>query len=117
MLHDYKEEGYTVNELYEKLLLAKNEGMGDRTVYIGPTGGKEGNESIALPVIGIEGNTDEDSSELDDWLLVQRESLHQRVQEAYSYLANYYELQGNYARAEETLRRAIRKHPEEAWGL
>lgn len=65
MIHDLKEDGYTVLELSEKLRVAIELGMGERTIYIGPMGGKEGNESIALPVIGVEGNTDEDSSELD----------------------------------------------------
>jgi predicted ATPase/DNA-binding SARP family transcriptional activator/uncharacterized protein HemY len=33
----------------------------------------------------------DDSAEFEDWLLVQRESLHQRVLDAHNYLANYYE--------------------------
>jgi DNA-binding SARP family transcriptional activator/tetratricopeptide (TPR) repeat protein len=32
-----------------------------------------------------------DSAEFEDWLLVQRENYHQRVLEAHSYLANYYD--------------------------
>ena len=39
--------------------------MGNRRIFVGPTGGESGNESIAFPVIGVEGNTDEESSELD----------------------------------------------------
>jgi predicted ATPase/DNA-binding SARP family transcriptional activator len=38
----------------------------------------------------------DDSSEFQDWLLVQRENYHQRVLEAHDYLANYYEMQADY---------------------
>jgi len=65
MLHDLNEKGYTVKELYKQLKLAMKEGMGDRRVYVGPQGGEELNEPTALPIIGVEGNTDKDSSELD----------------------------------------------------
>ncbi len=34
----------------------------------------------------------EDSAEFEEWTLVQRESLHQQVMDAYNYLTNYYEL-------------------------
>ncbi len=41
----------------------------------------------------------DDSTEFEEWTLVQRESLHQRLLEAHSYLANYYELHGEYKTA------------------
>ncbi len=37
-----------------------------------------------------------DSTEFEDWLLVQRESLHQRVLDAHAYLAHYYELNSDF---------------------
>ncbi len=40
-----------------------------------------------------------DSSEFEGWLLVQRESLHQKILEAHSYLTNYYERMANYPAA------------------
>ena len=44
----------------------------------------------------------EDSTEFEEWTLVQRENLHQRVLDAHSYLANYYELHGDF--------QAVRRH-------
>lgn len=44
----------------------------------------------------LEQFTLEDSAEFEEWALVLRESLHQRVLDAHSYLANYYELHGDF---------------------
>lgn len=64
MLHHINEGGYTVDELAEQLTKAQEAGMGKRRVYVGPT-----SEPLALPsaipIVGIEGTTDKDSSELD----------------------------------------------------
>ena len=66
MLHDTKESGYTVQELADKLQEAIKAGMGERIVYIGPTNIEKLKAGpIAVPVVGIEGNTDEDSAEID----------------------------------------------------
>lgn len=44
----------------------------------------------------------EDSAEFEQWTLVQRENLHQRVFDAFSFLANYYEQHGDF--------QAMRRH-------
>jgi DNA-binding SARP family transcriptional activator len=54
----------------------------------------------------------EDSAEFEQWALVQRESLHQHVLEAYSYLANYYELHGDFQAAQ---RHALRQLELDPW--
>ncbi len=41
----------------------------------------------------------EDSAEFEEWTLVQRASTHQHVLDAYSYLANFYELHGDFKAA------------------
>ncbi|HZD09915.1 MAG TPA: BTAD domain-containing putative transcriptional regulator, partial [Candidatus Binatia bacterium] len=38
----------------------------------------------------------EDSAAFQEWTLIQRESLRQQIMDAYSYLANYYELHGDF---------------------
>jgi predicted ATPase/DNA-binding SARP family transcriptional activator len=53
----------------------------------------------------------EDSSEFDEWLIVQRENLHQKVQAAYNYLANYYELQGDYQAARRNIKHQLELDP------
>ena len=53
----------------------------------------------------------EDSTEFEDWALLQRENLHQRVMEAHSYLANYYELHGDYKTAHQHTLRQLELDP------
>jgi predicted ATPase/DNA-binding SARP family transcriptional activator len=53
-----------------------------------------------------------DSTEFEEWTLVQRERAHQRVLEAHSNLANYYELQGDNQAAR---RHALRQLELEPW--
>lgn len=53
----------------------------------------------------------EDSTEFEEWLLVHRESLHQHVQEAYNYLANYYEVHEDYKTARSYLRQQLELDP------
>ena len=54
----------------------------------------------------------EDSAEFEQWALVQRESLHQRVLDAHSDLANYYELHGDFQAAR---RHALRQLELDPW--
>ncbi len=54
----------------------------------------------------------DDSTEFEEWLVVQRESLHQRILEAHTYLAKYYELQGDYPDAR---RHAARQLDLDPW--
>jgi predicted ATPase/DNA-binding SARP family transcriptional activator len=54
----------------------------------------------------------EDSAEFEEWALVQRESLHQHVLDACSYLADYYELHGDYPAAR---RHALRQLELDPW--
>jgi predicted ATPase/DNA-binding SARP family transcriptional activator len=42
----------------------------------------------------------EDSTEFEEWAVMQRENIRQRVMEAHSYLANFYELHGDYKNAQ-----------------
>ena len=53
----------------------------------------------------------EDSAEFEDWTLVQRESVHQQVLEACSYLANYYELYNNFQAARRHASRQLELDP------
>lgn len=50
----------------------------------------------------LQHNSVDDSTEFEEWTLAQRESAHQRVLEAHSYLANYYELHRDF--------QAVRRH-------
>ena len=43
----------------------------------------------------------EDSTEFEEWALMQRENMHQRIIEAHSYLANFYELHGDFKNAQQ----------------
>ncbi len=52
-----------------------------------------------------------DSSEFEDWLLVQRECLHQRVLTAHAYLANYYELHADFNNARRHASRQLELDP------
>jgi predicted ATPase/DNA-binding SARP family transcriptional activator len=54
----------------------------------------------------------EDSTEFEEWALVQRESSHQHVLEGYSYLTNYYELHRDF---EVARRHAIRQLELDPW--
>jgi len=53
----------------------------------------------------------EDSTEFEEWLLVQRENLHQKMQASYNYLANYYELHGDYQTARSNVKRQLELDP------
>ncbi len=53
----------------------------------------------------------EDSAEFEEWALVQRESLHQHVLDAHSYLANYYELHGDFPAARRQASRQLELDP------
>ena len=53
----------------------------------------------------------EDSTEFEDWALLQRENMHQRVLEAHSYLANYYEMHGEYKAAHQHTLRQLELDP------
>jgi DNA-binding SARP family transcriptional activator/predicted ATPase len=53
----------------------------------------------------------EDSAEFEQWALVQRESLHQRVLEACSDLANYYERHGDFQAARRHASRQLELDP------
>jgi predicted ATPase/DNA-binding SARP family transcriptional activator len=59
----------------------------------------------------------EDSTEFEEWALVHRESLRQRVLDAHSYLANYYELHGDLQAARRHASRLLELDPwrEEAF--
>jgi predicted ATPase/DNA-binding SARP family transcriptional activator len=52
-----------------------------------------------------------DCAEFEEWTLVQRENLHQRVLEAYSYLANYYELHRDFKAARHYAARQLELDP------
>lgn len=69
ILHDLKEEGYTVKELADHLQAAVAAGEGNRRVLVGPTGGEDGNEPIALSIVGIEVNKEVDGGENDIYWL------------------------------------------------
>lgn len=69
LFQDNKEEGYTLKELSDHLLTAVSAGEGDRKIYIGPTGGEEGNTPIAVSVVGIECNKEVDGGENDIYWL------------------------------------------------
>lgn len=53
----------------------------------------------------------EDSAEFEDWVLVQRESLHQHVLTACSELASHYELHGDYQAARRHAQRQLELDP------
>ena len=53
----------------------------------------------------------EDSAEFEEWTLAQRESLHQRILDAHSYLANYYELHGDFQAARRHASRQLELDP------
>ena len=53
-----------------------------------------------------------DSNEFEEWALLQRENLHQRVLEAHTYLANFYELHGDFQSAQ---RHALRQLELDPW--
>ncbi len=53
----------------------------------------------------------EGSAEFEEWTLVHRESLHQRVLEAHCYLANYYELHGDFKAARQHATRQLELDP------
>ena len=52
-----------------------------------------------------------DCAEFEEWTLVQRENLHQRVLEAYSYLATYYELHRDFNAARHYAARQLELDP------
>jgi predicted ATPase/DNA-binding SARP family transcriptional activator len=54
----------------------------------------------------------DDSTEFEEWALMQRENVHQRTIEAHSYLANYYELHGDFKNAQ---RHALRQLELDPW--
>ena len=54
----------------------------------------------------------EDSTEFEEWAVMQRENLHQRVLEAHNYLANYYELHGDFKNGQ---RHALRQLELDPW--
>ncbi len=54
----------------------------------------------------------EDSTEFEEWSLLQRENLHQQILEAYTYLANFYELHGDFQSAQ---RHALRQLELDPW--
>ncbi len=51
------------------------------------------------------------SAEFEEWTLVHRENLHQRVLEAHCYLANYYELHGDFNAARQHATRQLELDP------
>ena len=53
----------------------------------------------------------EDSTEYEEWAVLQRENLHQHVLEAHSYLANYYELKRDYKDAHQHALRQLELDP------
>ncbi len=53
----------------------------------------------------------EDSTEFEDWAVLQRENMHQRVLEAHSYLANYYEMHGDFKAAHQHTLRQLELDP------
>lgn len=53
----------------------------------------------------------EDSTEFDEWTLVQSESLHQRVLEAHRYLTNFYVLHGDFQAARNHASRQLELDP------
>jgi DNA-binding SARP family transcriptional activator len=53
----------------------------------------------------------EDSAEFEEWALAQREKMHQRTLEAHSYLANYYELHGDFQAARHHASRQLELDP------
>lgn len=53
----------------------------------------------------------DDSNEFEEWVLVQRESMHQRIIEAHAYLANYYELQADFQAARRHAARQLELDP------
>ncbi len=53
----------------------------------------------------------EDSAEFEEWVLVQREALHQRALDALAYLANYYEQRGDLAAARRHITRQLELDP------
>ena len=65
MFSAIKEDGYTVQELLEFLTKFVEAGMGNRKVMVGPVDGDDGTKPVAIPIIGLEANTDSESSELD----------------------------------------------------
>ena len=60
----------------------------------------------------LQGFSVEDSAEFEEWVLVQRESLHQQILDACSDLANYYELHGDFPIAR---RHALRQLELDPW--
>jgi predicted ATPase/DNA-binding SARP family transcriptional activator len=53
----------------------------------------------------------DDSSEFEEWLVVQRENLHQRILEVHSYLAKYYELHADFQAARQHAARQLDLDP------
>ncbi len=53
----------------------------------------------------------DDSEEFEEWTLVKRESFHQRVLEAHDYLANYYDLHGDYKAAQRHASQQLKLDP------
>jgi predicted ATPase/DNA-binding SARP family transcriptional activator len=52
-----------------------------------------------------------DSSEFEEWILIKREGFRQRVLDAHSYLANYYELHGEYLAAQQHAKSQLELDP------
>jgi predicted ATPase/DNA-binding SARP family transcriptional activator len=53
----------------------------------------------------------DDSSEFEEWIVVQRENLHQRILEVHGYLARYYELHADYRAARQHAGRQLELDP------
>ncbi len=53
----------------------------------------------------------EDSTEFEEWVLAQRENMHQRALEAHSYLTNYYKLHGDFQSARRHASRQLELDP------
>jgi hypothetical protein len=65
MYNDINFKGYTVKELSDNLTKLLESGMGNRRVMVGPEDGDDGTKPVAFPIVGLEANTDPESSELD----------------------------------------------------
>lgn len=63
-IHNINESGYTVKQFASLLnkLIDIDSGMGRRKLMIGPTDGEDGTKPIALPVIGLEANSEYEQS-------------------------------------------------------
>lgn len=65
LFHDINEDGYTVKELADHLQDAIAAGEGTRRVMVGPTGGEDSNQALAIRIVGIEANKEDDGGEND----------------------------------------------------